>query len=87
MSFEFTYLCGVILSVLTYSIRFIYNLQIPGLLVTFEFTYHWCAHLSVVNLLVCCCELIEFWYELPPEFFCQTSFWQNDLVLLVDIES
>ena len=25
--------------------------------------------------------------ELPPEFFCQTSFWQNDLVLLVDIES
>ena len=20
--------------------------------------------------------------ELPPEFFCQTSFWQNDLVLL-----
>ena len=26
-------------------------------------------------------------YQLPPEFFCQTSFWQNDLVLLVDIES
>ena len=25
--------------------------------------------------------------QLPPEFFCQTSFWQNDLVLLVDIES
>ena len=25
--------------------------------------------------------------KLPPEFFCQTSFWQNDLVLLVDIES
>ena len=25
--------------------------------------------------------------ELPPEFFCQTSFWQNDLVILVDIES
>ena len=25
--------------------------------------------------------------ELPPDFFCQTSFWQNDLVLLVDIES
>ena len=21
------------------------------------------------------------------QFFCQTSFWQNDLVLLVDIES
>ena len=24
---------------------------------------------------------------LPPEFFCQTSFWQNDLVLLNEIES
>ena len=25
--------------------------------------------------------------ELPPDFFCQTSFWQNDLVLLSDIDT
>ena len=25
--------------------------------------------------------------QLPPELFCQTSFWQNDLVHLADIES
>ena len=31
--------------------------------------------------------LLKICNKLPPEFFCQTSFWQNDLVLLVDIES
>ena len=25
--------------------------------------------------------------NLPPDFFCRTSFWQNDQVLFVDIES
>ena len=26
-------------------------------------------------------------YDKTPEFFCQTSFWQNDLVLLADLGS
>ena len=32
-------------------------------------------------------ETVSYRLLLPPEYFCQTSFLQNDLVLLADIES